>query len=1113
MQKSNLTSIKALLRGISVLFIMALPFSLVAQTEVEGEVSGVWDMEGNPYLIVGETFLPAGDTLLINPGVEIRYRTVESFWINGSLIALGEENDSITFIQDEYGWRGFSSQEDMGEEITLRFVRTFEFRSIIRGEFDKITITNSRCNHIRLFDVNEFIVTNNEFSRGGIVIASNNSPDIFEFQDNLIINTQIDFRELRDCIIANNRSPRISVSEIRISGAYNIEIHNNTGLDIRLGILNNSNITIHNNQGGRINLTGGHNIEIFSNKIISIVVNISDNISVYNNSISSIMYCFDSENIQIYRNRVSSSMVIHEVIDSDIINNTIMFRLPESQGEVVRIEDDSEINFTNNILFGNGPTCTGLAVSESNVSASYNCFYNNGTSVEGIELGDKDIEADPLFTGGNPYEVQLRWDSPCINTGNPDINNDPDGTWSDIGAIPFDNRVDPSPVITSYWYAQASRDWDFNYEAIAVDNGDRVDISFIGLPDWLEIERRDDAEDRITVSGVVPENEQDFTFIIRATDEDEGEDTLTVSVDIIDETILGGEISGELTRDHSPYIALDNLIVPEGENLTIFPGVEIIFPYAPYDTMNYISDRIRQNMTVYGDIEFRGNEDSQIIFRGDCPQNQFNAWEGIYIHPGDNPVEINAAMIRNAYTGLDITGRSSVSLSNSSIEYCLSKCLDIDSCTTVSVEGCSLGYCTSGIQIIRFCRNVVITNNSIYGCREMGVYIYSDSIIVADNNIYENGLNFPIPDYCCGLQLNIIRYGLIHHNIITHNRSGMVLNLISNYQVYNNVISYNVLYGISLSPRNDIRTGSIRNNIITNNTVWGVDGSSGNLYEIRNNLISSNGAGDFNLRRFPEGIGELDSLNANEDSCDIYGNVYLPPEFIGFGQNRYGIRSSSPAIDAGMPDDERDPDGSVADIGAYPFDHENHRPMIHILSNGVHNITLEVGLYRNFDAFVSDQDDELLYYHWSWLEEDRVEIYDNALHDSILYWVPGYDTVLYEVTDGNDVVFSQYNIRIVTNNSDKIEDIIIPDEFIVDFPYPNPFNTSVTIRYAVPTSGPVQITVYDLSGRRVSSLVDKHHHPGWYTLTWRPLCLSNGFYMIKFSDSGNSVNKRLIYLK
>ena len=50
--------------------------------------------------------------------------------------------------------------------------------------------------------------------------------------------------------------------------------------------------------------------------------------------------------------------------------------------------------------------------------------------------------------------------------------------------------------------------------------------------------------------------------------------------------------------------------------------------------------------------------------------------------------------------------------------------------------------------------------------------------------------------------------------------------------------------------------------------------------------------------------------------------------------------------------------------------------------------------------------------------------------------------------------------------------------------YPNPFHVSTQIQYALQEEAKVQITIYDLLGKRVGVLEDNNRGPGTYTLPW-----------------------------
>jgi hypothetical protein len=75
--------------------------------------------------------------------------------------------------------------------------------------------------------------------------------------------------------------------------------------------------------------------------------------------------------------------------------------------------------------------------------------------------------------------------------------------------------------------------------------------------------------------------------------------------------------------------------------------------------------------------------------------------------------------------------------------------------------------------------------------------------------------------------------------------------------------------------------------------------------------------------------------------------------------------------------------------------------------------------------------------------------------------------------------------------------------------YPNPFNTSSTISYIVPgivsgTDAPsgVNLTVFDLLGRRVATLVDERQSPGEYLVRFDGSVRASGVYFYRLEIQG-----------
>ena len=85
--------------------------------------------------------------------------------------------------------------------------------------------------------------------------------------------------------------------------------------------------------------------------------------------------------------------------------------------------------------------------------------------------------------------------------------------------------------------------------------------------------------------------------------------------------------------------------------------------------------------------------------------------------------------------------------------------------------------------------------------------------------------------------------------------------------------------------------------------------------------------------------------------------------------------------------------------------------------------------------------------------------------------------------------------------------------------FPNPFNPRTTVSFDVPRAAPVRLSVYDVKGRLVRTLVSgKEHAPGSYEVIWsgrddRGRGVSSGLYLCRLQVGEETVSHRLALLK
>ncbi|RMZ49454.1 T9SS C-terminal target domain-containing protein, partial [Candidatus Marinimicrobia bacterium PRS2] len=78
----------------------------------------------------------------------------------------------------------------------------------------------------------------------------------------------------------------------------------------------------------------------------------------------------------------------------------------------------------------------------------------------------------------------------------------------------------------------------------------------------------------------------------------------------------------------------------------------------------------------------------------------------------------------------------------------------------------------------------------------------------------------------------------------------------------------------------------------------------------------------------------------------------------------------------------------------------------------------------------------------------------------------------------------------------------LPNEFAMFAAYPNPFNPITQIRYEIPAKGNLEISIFDLRGQKVETLVNKFIQPGEYIANWDASHLASGVYFVHFTTWG-----------
>lgn len=381
-------------------FLILIALNSYGQTTIldNTNISGNWTLANSPYIIEGRALVPNGQTLTIEPGVEVRLKSSASStpsWfdygsgnvgvirVQGEIIANGTTSNPVVFTRDDNGFWG----------------------TILMDENAASTSSFSHC-----------IIEYAKESRNVTGIASpvSFSGGISVFKSLVSIN-QIEFR--------NNNINGLYVREVADSFEFsNTTFHNNgsNGSVIEQSTVNAINNTYFNNSN---NASGQVSAIRSSNSTVYIVGNL-----IYNNDDFGIFTTGGGNHY--------------------LVNNTIF---GNSQG--IRVENDANTFIHNSIIQNNTLNFATSSVGEATIEMQHSLTNDATFPTKVTNVSNNLLNSDALFTNVATNDFSLQSDSPAINAGNPNsagLNIPPtdilgneriDDIIIDLGAIEFQNPL------------------------------------------------------------------------------------------------------------------------------------------------------------------------------------------------------------------------------------------------------------------------------------------------------------------------------------------------------------------------------------------------------------------------------------------------------------------------------------------------------------------------------------------------------------------------------------------------------------------------------------------------------------------------------------------------
>ena len=367
--------------------LLAISLFTFAQTDVSGDVSGVWAATGNPYNVSGNITVQAVDALAIDAGVVINFQGPYSFTIIGQLDINGTLAQNVVISSSDIvvGWAG------------IRFISSTEtsvinFADISYGNANGTSPAN-RGGGIYVFETNDLTINNTTITN---CAATGNGGGVYLKSSDVIID---------NCTISNNSAASgagIGISSSTPTITNSVIEDNTSDFDGGGFYVSNSDVEISFTEiSGNVAPWKGGGIYSFNNSEVSLrSVTITDNLGDLGGSGLSNIYN-------------STFNIINSIVYYNAANNIY------SESDCTVNATYSDIEFASSLdYFGEG------CIDEDPLfDPNYNITWINIPT---------------------PDETK----SPCIDTGNPAYT-DIDGTIADMGAYSFAQNGIRGTVILS----------------------------------------------------------------------------------------------------------------------------------------------------------------------------------------------------------------------------------------------------------------------------------------------------------------------------------------------------------------------------------------------------------------------------------------------------------------------------------------------------------------------------------------------------------------------------------------------------------------------------------------------------------------------------------------
>ena len=374
----------------------------------------------------------------------------------------------------------------------------------------------------------------------------------------------------------------------------------------------------------------------------------------------------------------------------------------------------------------------------------------------------------------------------------------------------------------------------------------------------------------------------------------------------------------------------------EGKNITVASL------YLTSQDTSYISQTIIDGDNSGSVVTFENGEDSNAVLTGFTITNGNADYGGGIYCSNSSPSLVNVTISDNSANGSDSYGGGiyldssytclqNVTISDNSANYgggiyltysdaCLENVTITGNYASYGGGGIYLDYSNPSLEYI-----LIIENSSTgYNVSGGGVYCSHSNPNIKNATISCNSTDGELDGQGAGIYLDNSSPSLNNVDIISNtiegwgHGGGIYCYQYSSPSLQNVTISGNSANWEGGGIYCDDSSPSLKNCIVSDNTGnYGIYADSGNPTIEYSDFYNNEDGNFYGCNQY---IGFNVTTNANGDSCDAWYNIQEDPLFVDPANGDYHLTSNSPCIDAGNPSTPPDPDGTVADMGAYYFD-------------------------------------------------------------------------------------------------------------------------------------------------------------------------------------------------